>query len=238
MSGAMLPIYYGTSFLTFCQISGLNEAFEKIIKYQTALKFEFYEHASDWPEDFHHPTYAYFFCNRDLCRAMLPIYLGTSFSTICQVWALDPDKAFECLRYETTVYFRTDTPLRGITLLSTGIISQISCFIVELLLYVAYLSSCFGNFKMVTECEPKPISMDFGSPRGGGEWVMCGRHGTGLDWPEKKDKLSGNVLVIFAAIKIWLELCCQSTMGNLPQLSVRFQAWRRHLRRLTSTKLP
>ena len=41
LSGAMLPIYYGTSFLTFCQISGLKEAFEQIIKYQTALKFEF-----------------------------------------------------------------------------------------------------------------------------------------------------------------------------------------------------
>ena len=38
---AMLPIYYGTSSLTFCQISGLKEAFEKIIKHQTALKFEF-----------------------------------------------------------------------------------------------------------------------------------------------------------------------------------------------------
>ena len=37
----MLAIYYGTSFLTFCQTSGLKEAFEKIIKYQTALKFEF-----------------------------------------------------------------------------------------------------------------------------------------------------------------------------------------------------
>ena len=85
LSGAMLPIYYGTSFLTFCQISGLKEAFEKIIKYQTALKFEFQEHASDWPENVHHPTYAYFSCNRDLCRAMLPIYLGTSSSTICQV---------------------------------------------------------------------------------------------------------------------------------------------------------
>ena len=134
----MLPIYYGTSFLTFCQISGLKEAFEKIIKYQTALKFEYKEHASDWPEDFHHPMYAYFSCNRDLCRAMLPIYLGTSSSTICQVWALD--EAFECLWYEG---------------------------IVDLLLYVAYLSSCFGNSKMVTECELKPISMNFGSPRRG-----------------------------------------------------------------------
>ena len=82
---AMLPIYYGTSSLTFCQISGLKEAFENIIKHQTALKFEFQEHASYWPEDFCHPTYAYFSCNRDLCRALLPIYLGTSSSTICQV---------------------------------------------------------------------------------------------------------------------------------------------------------
>ena len=41
LSGAMLPIYYGTSFLTFRRISGLKEAFEKIITYQTALKFEF-----------------------------------------------------------------------------------------------------------------------------------------------------------------------------------------------------
>ena len=56
----MLSIYYGTSFLTFCQTSGLKEAFEKIIKYQTALKFKFVEHTSDWLEDFHHPTYAIF----------------------------------------------------------------------------------------------------------------------------------------------------------------------------------
>ena len=53
--------------------------------------------------------------------------------------------------------------LRGITLLSTGIISQISCFIVICCISVLI---CFGNFKMVTECEPKPISMDFGSSRG------------------------------------------------------------------------
>ena len=72
-------------------------------------------------------------------------------------------------------------------------------------LYVAYLymSSGFGNSKMVTECEPKPISMNFGSPRreeGGG--FMCGRHGAGLDWPEGKDNFSNNILLIFAAIKI------------------------------------
>ena len=40
---AMLPIYVGTSSLTFCQIPGLimKEAFEKIIRHQTALKFGF-----------------------------------------------------------------------------------------------------------------------------------------------------------------------------------------------------
>ena len=106
--------------------------------------------------------------------------------------------------------------LRGITLFSTGIISWISCFIVDLLLYVAYLSSCFGNSKMVTECEPKPISMNFGSPRRGeGGGFMCGRHGAGLDWPEGKDNFSNNILLIFAAIKIWAELCCQSTLEHL-----------------------
>ena len=48
---------------------------------------------------------------------------------------------------------------------STGIISRIPCLIDDLLLHVAYLSSGFGNAKMVTECEPKPISMNFGDPR-------------------------------------------------------------------------
>ena len=65
------------------------------------------------------------------------------------------------------------------------------------------MSSCFGNSKMVTECEPKPISMNFGSPRRGeGGGFMCGRHGAGLDWPEEKDNFSNNILLIFAAIKI------------------------------------
>ena len=79
LRGAMLPIYYGTSFLTFCQIPGLKGAFEKIIKYQSALKFQFQEHASDWPEDSHHPTYAYFSCNRDLCRAYAANLLADIF---------------------------------------------------------------------------------------------------------------------------------------------------------------
>ena len=47
---AMLSICYETSSSTFCQMSGLKEAFEKI-KNQTALKLEFQEHASDQPEE-------------------------------------------------------------------------------------------------------------------------------------------------------------------------------------------
>ena len=56
---------------------------------------------------------------------------------------------------------------------------------------------------MVTECEPKPISMTFGFPRRGeGGGFMCGRHGAGLDWPEEKDNFRNNILLIFVAIKI------------------------------------
>ena len=72
LSRAMLPIYYGTSFLTFCQNSGLKEAFENIIiKYQTALKFEFQEHASDWPEDFSYPpTFMLIFPATEICAEL------------------------------------------------------------------------------------------------------------------------------------------------------------------------
>ena len=58
--------------------------------------------------------------------------------------------------------------------------------------------ACFGNSKMVTECEAKPISMNFGSPRRGegGEGFVCGTHGAGLDWPEEKDNFSNNILLI------------------------------------------
>ena len=81
--------------------------------------------------------------------------------------------------------------IRGITLFSTGISSQIPCFIDGLLLYVAYLSSGFGNSKMVTECEPKPISMNFGSPRRGPRRVR-GRgtcvEGMVQDWIGQKKK--------------------------------------------------
>ena len=91
--------------------------------------------------------------------------------------------------------------IRGITLFSTGTSSRIPCFIDGLLLYVAYLFLGFANSKMVTECEPKPISLNYDSPKRG-EGFMCGRHGAGLDWPEEKDKFSNNILLIFAAIKI------------------------------------
>ena len=50
---------------------------------------------------------------------------------------------------------------------------------------------------MVTVCQPKAISMDFGFLRG--RWFMYGRHGAELDWPEENEKY---ILLIFAAIKI------------------------------------
>ena len=87
--------------------------------------------------------------------------------------------------------------IRGITLFSTGISSQIPCFIDGLLLYVAYLSSGFGNSKMVTECEPKPISMNFGSPRrgeGGGSCV----EGMVQDWiGQKKNTILATISYLF-----------------------------------------
>ena len=46
---------------------------------------------------------------------------------------------------------------------------------------------------MVTECEPKPISMNFGSPRRGEGGFMCERHGEGLDWPEQQHNFSNNI---------------------------------------------
>ena len=49
---------------------------------------------------------------------------------------------------------------RGITLFKTGIISQVLCFIddlLQLIVICCIFASCFGNSKMVTECQPKPI---------------------------------------------------------------------------------
>ena len=44
---------------------------------------------------------------------------------------------------------------------------------------------------VVTECEPRPFSMDFDCPRKE-RGLICGRHGEELDWSEEKDKFSGN----------------------------------------------
>ena len=54
---------------------------------------------------------------------------------------------------------------------------------------------------MVTECQPEPISMNFGSPSIG-RGVMCEKHGARLDWPEEKANFNNNILLIFAAINI------------------------------------
>ena len=75
---AMLPMYYGISSSTLCQMSGLRLIIKNINKLQTAFKLEFQEHASDWPQEkvTFQPSYVYVFsCNRYLCRTMLPIYL-------------------------------------------------------------------------------------------------------------------------------------------------------------------
>ena len=116
--------------------------------------------------------------SRDLCRAMLPIYLGTASSTICQFYPWIKHLSVLDMKQQ---YILKLILLRGITLFSTGIISRILCFIDDLLFYGAYLPSCFGNSKLVTECEPKPISMNFGSPRKEEGGFMCGKHGRGLD---------------------------------------------------------
>ena len=56
--------------------------------------------------------------------------------------------------------------------------------------------------KMETECQLKPISMDFSSPENGGGF-LGGRHGTGFDCQNKNKILAAiYVLLIFAAIKI------------------------------------
>ena len=125
MSGAMLPIYYGASFLSFCQISGLKKAFEKIIKYQTALKFEFQEHASisDWPEDFHQDSYVWLF--------FLQQRFVQSYACCQSTWGHLPQLSakFEpWMKYFSVFdmkqqYILKLILLRGITLFSTGIIS-------------------------------------------------------------------------------------------------------------------
>ena len=110
---------------------------------------------------FNHPTYAFFpateICAELFCQSTWDIFLAKF-----EPWM----KNLSVLHIKQQYIFKLIL-IRGITLFSTGISSQIPCFIDGLLLYVAYLSSGFGNSKMVTECEPKPISMNFGSPRRG-----------------------------------------------------------------------
>ena len=60
---------------------------------------------------------------------------------------------------------------------------------------------------MLAECQLKPILIYFSFPRNGGG--LCGRHGAGLDWPEEKDKFSGNLCsTFFVTINITSDLCC------------------------------
>ena len=70
----------------------------------------------------------------------------------------------------------------------------------------------------------------FWFPKEGRGKFMCERHGAGVDSPEAKANLVPiSYLFLLHAIKIWSELCCQSTRWHLPQLSAKFQAWKRHL---------
>ena len=54
------------------------------------------------------------------------------------------------------------------------------------MLHICPHASVTQNFKMATECEPKPISMNFGSPRRG-EGGSC-VEGMVQDWIGQKKK--------------------------------------------------
>ena len=49
----------------------------------------------------------------------------------------------------------------------------VSMWICCYMLHICTDTSCFGYSKMVTECELKPISMNFGSPRTQGRGGLC-----------------------------------------------------------------
>ena len=105
--------------------------------------------------------------------------------------------------------------IRGIILFTTGISSQIPCFIDGLLLYVAYFSSGFGNSKMVTECEPKPISMNFGSPRRGEGGVNC-VEGMVQDWiGQKKKTILATISYLFLLQKRFDQSCATNLLWNI-----------------------
>ena len=130
--------------------------------------------------------------------------------------------------------------LSGITLFSTGIISRIPCFINDLLMYVLlHICPHASVFQKWWQNVSRNLCQWILVPLGGGKGFMCGRHGAGLDWPEEKDNFSNNILLIFAAIKIWAELAMLPIYYGTSFLTFcQIQAWKRHLRRLLSTKLP
>ena len=79
---------------------------------------------------------------------------------------------FDLLRKELSVFDMKQQYILKLILLRVSLCSvQVSFheYPVSLLIccyvYVAYLPSCFGNSKMVTECKPKPISTNFGPSR-------------------------------------------------------------------------
>ena len=182
--------YYGTTSLTFCRISGLKEAFVKIIKYQTALKnwvlgacmhligqknltitrmFSFSGHGTE-------------ICPELCCQSIWDIFLnylpGLSLGWSITAWTSVLDmKQQHILKLIL---------LTCITCLSTGIISRIPCFINDLLLYVVYLSSCFGNSKMVKNVSWNLFWWILVS-LGVGSGLMCGRHMI-QDWIGQKKK--------------------------------------------------
>ena len=121
------------------------------------------------------------------------------------------DEAFECYKYVKTVYFQIDNHLdMKKQHIFELILLRVSCHLVYVsfhkypvssMIVVTCLSLCFGNLKMVTESQPKSISMDFGSPSKG--WGSCEKAWCRIGLPEEKDKFSSNLCpIIFAAIKI------------------------------------
>ena len=140
----MLPIYYRTSSLTSCQISGLMETFENIIQHQTALKLSFRSR--------------HLIGQKILAILRILIFSAAEICAeqCCQsTWEHLPQLSakFEHWMKHLSVldmkqqYILKLILIRGITLFSTAFISRIPSFIDDLLLDVALLSSCFGTQK-------------------------------------------------------------------------------------------
>ena len=93
---AMLPNYFRTYSCALCQIRALEKAFQTMAK--AYLKSWFWMHACDWPKQtvkIYMQYSTYFFCNNDLCRAMLQDYLGTHSWVFCQLWAWEKKGIWE-----------------------------------------------------------------------------------------------------------------------------------------------